>query len=145
MEFIIFALAFVILVPLVLYFILAPVFKEKRISNNVRNQDTFSREYLFKVNYSKNEFLQKVNIPNANDILEFTFDSNPMTITFFKYGANIPYTVFIKEFDGGCYIKLSKNALIGDRSNILYQINEFMIKEFNAELLPYEEYKDIVT
>ena len=145
MEFIFLALAFVILFPVALYFILAPMFRERRISNNVRNQDTFSQEYLFKVNCAKDEFLKKINTPNVYDVLEFTFDNNTMTITFSKYGANIPYTVFIKEFDGGCYIKLSKNVLIGDRSNIPYQINEFMIKKFNAELLPYEEYKNIVT
>ena len=145
MEFILFVLAFVILIPLVLYFVLAPMLREKRISNNVRNQDALSQEYLFKVNCAKDEFLQKINLSNADDVLEFTFDNNTMTITFSKYNANIPYTVFIKEFDGACYIKLKKNALISDRSNIPYQINEFMINKFNAELLPYEQYKNIVT
>ena len=145
MEFIIFAIVFVAFVPVVLFLILKPMFREKKISNNVRNQDTFSQEYLFKVNYTKNEFLQKLNIPNIYDVLEFTFDNNTMTITFSKYNARIPYTVFVKEFDGGCYIKFKKNALISARSNIPYQINEFMIKKFNAELLPYEQYKNIVT
>ena len=145
MGFILFVLAFVILIPLVLYLVLAPIFREKKISNNVRNQDALSQEYLFKVNCAKDEFLHKINTPNIYDVLEFTFDNNTMTITFSKYNARIPYTVFVKEFDGGCYIKFKKNALISARSNIPYQINEFMIKKFNAELLPYEEYKNIVT
>ena len=145
MEFIFLALAIVILIPVVLYFIFAPMFREKKISNNVRNQDIFSQEYLFKVNYTKNEFLQKLNIPNAHDVLEFTFDNNTMTITFSKYNAKIPYLVTIKELENGCYIRLTKKVFIGDRSNIPYYINEFMIKKFDAELLPYEEYKNIVT
>ena len=145
MEFIFLALVIVILIPVVLYFILAPMFREKKISNNVRNQDTFSQEYLFKVNYTKNEFLQKLNIPNAHDVLEFTFDNNTMTITFSKHNAKIPYTVTIKESENGCYIRLTKKDFISDRSNIPYQINEFMIKKFDAELLPYKEYKNIIT
>ena len=145
MEFIFLALAIVILIPVVLYFILAPMFREKKISNNVRNQDTFSQKYLFKVNYTKNEFLQKLNIPNVHDVLEFTFDNNTMTITFSKYNAKIPYTVTIKESENGCYIRLTKKDFISDRSNIPSQINEFMIKKFDAELLPYKEYKNIIT
>ena len=145
MEFIFLSLVIVILIPVVLYFILAPMFRENKISNNVRNQDIFSQEYLFKVNYTKNEFLQKLNIPNIYDVLEFTFDNNTMTITFSKYNAKIPYTVTIKESENGCYIRLTKKVFIGDRSNIPYQINEFMIKKFDAELLPYEEYKNIIT
>lgn len=145
MEFIFLAVAFLILIPVVLYFILFPKLREREISNGIRNQDEFSQNYLFKVNCSKQNFLQKMNAANVLDLLEYTFDLDTKTITFSKYGANIPYTVFIKEFDGGCYIKLTKNVLIGDRSNIPYQINEFMIKKFNAELLPYEEYKNIVT
>ena len=145
MEFIIFAIVFVAFVPVVLFLILKPMFREKKISNNVRNQDTFSQEYLFKVNYTKNEFLQKLNIPNIYDVLEFTFDNNTMTITFSKHNAKIPYTVTIKEYENGCYIRLTKNDFISDRCNIPSYINEFMIKKFDAELLPYEEYKNIVT
>ena len=145
MDFVYFALAFVVLIPIALYFILAPMFIERKISNGIRNQDAFSRIYLFKVNYPKQEFVSLLNIANTSDGLEYVFDNKTMVITFSKYGANIPYTVFIKECDGGCYVKLTKNVLIGDRSNIPYQINEFMRKKFGAELLPYEKYKNIIT
>ena len=111
----------------------------------MRNQDEFARNYLFKVNFPKQELMKLMNLPNVSDALEYVFDNKTMVITFSKYGANIPYTVFIKECDSGCYVKLTKNVLIGDRSNIPYQINEFMIKKFDAELLPYKEYKNIIT
>ena len=139
------ALALAALIPFVLLIILLPMFREMKVSKGVTNQDVFAQNYLFKVNCARDDFLKTMNMTNIHDILEYSFETKAMTITFSKYGANIPYTVFIKEFDGGCYIKLSKNVLIQDRSNIPYQINEFMIKKFNAELLPYDEYKDIVT
>ena len=145
MDFVYLALAFVVLIPFALYFILAPMFRERKISNGVRNQDEFARNYLFKVNFPKQELMKLMNLPNVSDALEYVFDNKTMVITFSKYGANIPYTVFIKECDSGCYVKLTKNVLIGDRSNIPYQINEFMIKKFDAELLPYKEYKNIIT
>ncbi len=144
MDFIFIPLAFVILILIVLYIIFGPWFRERKISNGIRNQDSLSQDYLFKVNYTKSDFLQKTNISNSYDILEYTFDNNTMIITFSKYSAHISYTVFIKEFDNGCYVKLKKNATISYRSNIPFYINEFMIKKFGAELLPYEEYKDIV-
>ena len=145
MNFLYFSLAFIVLISVALCFILAPMLKERKIPNGARNQDPFSKIYLFKVNYPEHELIRLMNLPNVTDALEYIFDEKTMVVTFSKHGANIPYTVFIKEYDGGCYVKLTKNILIGDRSNIPYQINEFMIKKFGAELLTYEEYKNIIT
>ena len=145
MEFIIFTIFFVALIPIVLFFILKPMFRERKISNGIRNQDTLSQNYLFKTNYSKQEFLNLIVISNVTDLMDYTFDNNTMIITFSKYNAKIPYLVTIKELENGCYIRLTKKVFFGDRSNIPYYINEFMIKKFDAELLPYEEYKNIIT
>ena len=145
MGFIILAIVFVALVPIVLFFILSPMFKERKISNGIRNQDALSQNHLFKTNYSKQEFLNRIEISNVTDLMDYTFDNNTMVITFSKHNAKIPYTVTIKESENGCYIRLTKNGFISDRSNIPHYINEFMIKKFDAELLPYEEYKNIVT
>ena len=145
MEFIIFAIVFVALIPIALFFILKPMLREREISNGIRNQDVLSQNHLFKINYHKQEFLNRIKIPNVADLMDYTFDNNTIVITFSKYNAKIPYTVTIKESENGCYIRLTKNSFISSKSNIPYYINEFMIKKFDAELLPYEEYKNIVT
>ncbi len=144
-EFIFFAIVFVALIPVALYVILKPMLKEQKVSSGIRNQDTFWQNYLFKIKLSKQDFLNQIEIPNITDTMEYTFDNSTMTITFTKHSAHIPYTIIVKELENGCYIRLTKNVFIGDRSNIPYYINEFMIKKFDAELLPYEEYKNIVT
>ena len=144
MESIILAMVLVALIPVVLFFILKPMFRERKISNGIRNQDAFSQNYLFKINYSKQEFLNRIERSSITDLMDYTFDNNTMIITFSKYSAKIPYAVIIKELEGGCYIRLTKSVFLGDRSNIPYYINEFMIKKFDAELLPYEEYKSAV-
>ena len=144
MDFIVIAIVFVVLVPIVLFFVLKPMFRELKVSKGIRNQDVLSQNYLFKINYSKQEFLTRIKISNATDLMDYTFNDNTMIVTFFKCNAKLPYTVVIKELEDGCYIRLTKNVLIGDRSNIPYYINEFMINKFDVELLPYEEYKNIV-
>ena len=145
MKFIIFAIVFVALIPIALFLILKPMLRERKISNGIRNQDTLSQNYLFKINYSKQEFLRRIEISNVTDSMDYAFDNNTMVITFSKHNAKIPYTVTIKESENGCYIRLTKKVFISDRGIIPYQINEFMIKKFDAELLPYEEYKNIIT
>ena len=87
MGFIIFAIAYVIFVPVVLVVCLIPVMKERKLSNGIRNQDVFSQNYLFKVNFSKCDFLKRMNTKNGYDILEYTFDTDAMTITFLEYGG----------------------------------------------------------
>jgi hypothetical protein len=144
MGFIIFAIAYVIFVPVVLVVCLIPVMKERKLSNGIRNQDVFSQNYLFKVNFSKCDFLKRMNTKNGYDILEYTFDTEAMTITFLKYGVRMPYTVLVKEFGNGCYIRLQKSTSIFGRGVMPYQMIEFMQKKCDAELLPYEAYKDIV-
>ena len=145
MKFIIFAIVFVALIPIALFLILKPMLRERKISNGIRNQDTLSQNYLFKINYSKQEFLRRIELSNVTDSMDYAFDNNTMVITFSKFNAEIPYTVTIKESENGCYIRLTKNGFFSERSNIPSYINEFMIKKFDAELLPYEEYKNIVT
>ncbi len=146
MEWVLFVLLFIAFFVGVLAFILTPVFKDKKISNNVMNKDSYWRNYLFKVKYAKQEIIGLLKVDNAFDVLGHVFDVKTMTISFHEYGnpANISYTVHIKEFDGGSYIKLTKNTLFGSKSNVPFKINEFMIKNLGAELLPYEEYKNIV-
>ena len=145
MGVIIFAIAGVIFVPVVLVVCLIPVMKERKLSNGIRNQDVFSQNYLFQVNCSKCDFLKRMNTKNGYDMLEYTFDSDAMTVTFLKYGGRMPYTVLVKEFENGCYIRLQKSTSILGRGVMPYQMIEFMQKKFDAKLLPYEEYKDIVT
>ena len=49
MKFIIFAIVFVVLFPIVLFFILKPMLRDRKISSGIRNQDASLRNYLFKI------------------------------------------------------------------------------------------------
>ena len=144
MGFIFFGIAFAILLPVALCVILVPMFREKRISNGINNQDAVSKNYLFKIHGTKQDFLQQMSLPNVDDVLKYTFDPSSMVITFHQYDTRIPCKIFVKECDNGCYVRLNRCVFMSGKSNIPYYINEFMMKKFDAQLLPYKEYKDIV-
>ena len=151
MEYIlIFSLMLITVVPIVLYgfFVTAKaICEEKKVLNGVRNQDVFSQFYLFGVNYSKEEFFNKLNRANAYDVLKYTFDIDSMTLTFLDFTQRFSYKLSVNEVDGACYVVLKKAILISGKtsSTVPLKINEFMIKKFEAVPLPYDKYKHILT
>ncbi|MBQ6906365.1 MAG: hypothetical protein IJN75_05015 [Clostridia bacterium] len=132
--------AFIVVFTALWFFVLKPFLREHRIKNGVQNHDKFRTVFLFRVYCSEKEFLSKLNLENDSDVLKYTFSEKMKKFTM---SNTEEYSVLIKEFDGGIYVRLSNNVF-GQRTNTRYYINEFMIKKFNAELLPYDEYNDIV-
>lgn len=145
--------AFIVVFTALWFFVLKPFLRERRIKNGVQNHDKFRTVFLFRVYCSEKEFLSKLNLENDSDVLKYTFSEKMKKLTLehiisekmkkFTMSNTEEYSVLIKEFDGGIYVRLSNNVF-GQRTNTRYYINEFMIKKFNAELLPYDEYNDIV-
>ncbi len=126
------------------FVILVPIIKSQKVSNGIVNQDSFMQNHLFYVKCKKETLIRQLYLPSANDTLQYTFDESTMTLTLERWGASIAYTVFIRESDGGCYLRLHKQHLVTHKSDIPYFVNEFVIKKLDAEPLPYEQYKDIV-
>ena len=145
--------AFIVVFVALWFFVIKPFLQERRIKNGVQNHDKFMTDFLFRVYCSEKEFLSKLNLENGSDVLKYTFSEKMKKLTLehiisekmkkFTMSNTEEYSVLIKEFDGGIYVRLSNNVF-EQRTNTRYYINEFMIKKFNAELLPYDEYNDIV-
>ena len=158
--------AFIVVFVALWFFVIKPFLQERRIKNGVQNHDKFRTDFLFRVYCSEKEFLSKLNLENDSDVLKYTFSEKMKKLTLehiisekmkkltlehiisekmkkFTMSNTEEYSVLIKEFDGGIYVRLSNNVF-EQRTNTRYYINEFMIKKFNAELLPYDEYNDIV-
>ena len=100
--------------------------------------------FLFKVDCKKEEFLQGLCITNAYDTMEYCFDKNEMKITFSKQNSSVSYAITVKESDNATYIRLNRVGWLLEKNYTPYYINEFMIKKFNAELLPYHEHRATV-
>ena len=145
--------AFIVVFVALWFFVIKPFLQERKIKNGVQNHDKFRTDFLFRVYCSEKEFLSKLNLENGSDVLKYTFSEKMKKLTLehiisekmkkFTMSNTEEYSVLIKEFDGGIYVRLSNNVF-EQRTNTRYYINEFMIKKFNAELLPYDEYNDIV-
>lgn len=138
MKELVFVAAFILFGLVIAYGIFHPILKNKRISGGVVNTDTLCSVFLFQINLSKQELLQKMTVPNVSDTLTYRFDGDTMAVSFFWCNICFPYTLGIKECPDGCYVCLTRNC----SPRITNYINEFMIKKFNAQLLPYEEYKN---
>lgn len=144
MEYILLFSLFFIISVVAIILIFLPYFRERKISRGIRNQDTFSNNYLFKVKCSEKVFLERLKLKNVTDVMQHSFDPDTMTVTFTMHNASISYAITVKEIQNECYVCLTKNKLFVERSNIPYRINEFMIKKFGAEPLQYDDYKNMV-
>ena len=137
-------LIFIVMVMITISIIIygcIPCIKDIKIkmSSGICNRDIFSMNYIYKVNFSSDEFLHRLNTKNAYDLLDFDFDEGAMTITFSEYTTKIPFALSVKQGENCCFVKLNKVTFLHGNSNIPFRINEFMVKKFDAELLPYEK------
>ena len=109
------------------------------MSNGIMNCDTLMRIFMYKINLSKEELIQRLKIRNVTDEMEYKFDPEEMEITFYKYNYGINYEIDIKEYNKFCIVRLELIPIIHSQSNIPIYMNSFWIKKFNAELIPYTE------
>jgi hypothetical protein len=136
--FLLFSIAFVVLAVV----IFVPIVKSQKASGGIVNTDSLRMDHLFRVPCKKEELVHRLYRPNVKEVMEYTFDESAMTITFTQQNASLSYAVFVREYEGSCYVRLHKQRMLHSRCIIPYFVNEFMIKKFHAEPLPYEQYKD---
>ncbi|MBQ1195939.1 MAG: hypothetical protein IIX44_06830 [Clostridia bacterium] len=137
-EFFVIAIILAI-VSTVLYFkLFLPWQRDLKVSNSINNRDTYSRTYLFKISTSKEEFLKQLEYHKSNADITSSFDPERMVITF-SDGAEIQYFVNIKVEKNHCIVIFKQCNLIHGRSCVPMHINRFMIEQFGAELVPYDE------
>lgn len=138
MENIIYILLFLVACVIALCIIVPPYLKNKKSTNGIRNTDTLSRSYSFKVNYSKEEFLRKLESNTKFEDMTSDFDRSKMIIAF-SDGVSILYSVNVKDLKDHCLVRLEQQTLIHGRSYIPMHINDYMINQIGAEPVPYDE------
>ena len=119
-----------------------PIYKKHaETSANIKNFDSYMREFVYKVNLPSEIIINALSSRNDVDELYCHFDSENSVIRISEYGSHRDYYYQIIECDGYCILKLEQVALIGMRSYIPYRLNPFMVSKLQAELIPYSEYK----
>ena len=134
----IFVIMFVVVViPIALYIIFKPMFRQNKLMNGVVNYDTFMRKFVFRIELTKEEFYSQIKIRNINDILEYSLNEDCSVITFTMYNMKYPYKIVVDDFKESTILRVEQ---IPVTSKPTFYINEFFIKKFNAKPLEFEKY-----
>ncbi|MBQ3330671.1 MAG: hypothetical protein IJG87_05785 [Ruminococcus sp.] len=143
MEPIVFIILFVACVPLVLLIIFVPVIKDKKARNGVTNYDTFSKNYSFVLDCSKEKAIELLLQKSVADTLNYSFDQNSMIIQFEHLNAIIEYQLMFYTFENRTFLKVTRIQMIHDKSNIPFMINRFFIEKCGAEPVDYQCFRSL--
>ena len=134
----IFVIMFVVVViPIALYIIFKPMFRQNKLLNGIVNYDTFMKKFVFRIEITKEEFYSQLKIRNINDVLEYSLNEDCSVITFTLYNMKYSYKIIVEDFNESIILRLEQ---IQVTSKPAFRINEFFIKKFNAKPLEFEKY-----
>ena len=134
----IFVIMFVVVViPIALYIIFKPMFRQNKLLNGIVNYDTFMRKFVFRIEITKEEFYSRLKIRNINDVLEYSLNEDCSVITFTMYNMKYSYKIIVDDFNESIILRVEQIQIT---SKPAFRINEFFIKKFNATPLEFEKY-----
>ena len=134
----IFVIMFVVVViPIALYIIFKPMFRQNKLLNGIVNYDTFMRKFVFRIEITKEEFYSQLKIRNINDVLEYSLNEDCSVITFTMYNMKYSYKIIVDDFNESIILRVEQIQIT---SKPAFRINEFFIKKFNATPLEFEKY-----
>ena len=143
MKYIVFAILVIVFVLLVLCFIFYPVYNDKKARNNVMNFDTFSKNFSFVLDCSKEKAIELLLQKSVADTLNYSFDQNSMIIQFEHLNAIIEYQLMFYTFENRTFLKVTRIQMIHDKSNIPFIINRFFIEKCGAEPVDYQYFRSL--
>ncbi len=134
----IFVIMFVVVViPIALYVIFKPMFRQNKLLNGIVNYDTFMRKFVFRIEITKEEFYSQLKIRNINDVLEYSLNEDCSVIILTMYNMKYSYKIIVDDFNEPIILRVEQIQIT---SKPAFRINEFFIKKFNASPLQFEKY-----
>ena len=134
----IFVIMFVVVViPIALYIIFKPMFRQNKLLNAIVNYDTFMRKFVFRIEITKEEFYSRLKIRNINDVLDYSLNEDCSVITFTMYNMKYSYKIMVDDFNESIILRVEQIQIT---SKPAFRINEFFIKKFNAKPLEFEKF-----
>ena len=132
---------FVILIPLVLLIIL-PVYKNHNsVTAGIINYDSNMRKFVYKINLTYQQMIDLLNTNNYVDDLSCTFDFDKETVRISDYSSHRDYYFQVLECGDYLILRLEQVELIGMQSHIPYKLNPFIVSKFEAEIVPFSQYR----
>lgn len=141
MEFLLFAIFFFLILILLIFGMIIPIYKShKKATNGVINYDDAMQKFVYKVPFSGKEIIHLLKTRNVEDELTCTLDFDKSIIDFSEYGSARKYYFCIQDCNGFSILRLEQAELIGTQSYIPYKLNAFMVKKLQAEIIPFSLY-----
>ena len=103
----IFVIMFVVVViPIALYIIFKPMFRQNKLLNGIVNYDTFMRKFVFRIEITKEEFYSQLKIRNINDVLEYSLNEDCSVITLTMYNMKYSYKIIVDDFNESIILRV---------------------------------------
>ena len=127
-----FVIVFVlVIIPIALYIIFKPMFRQNKLLNGIVNYDTFMRKFVFRIEITKEEFYSRLKIRNINGVLEYSLNEDCSVITFTMYNMKYSYKIIVDDFNESIILRVEQIQIT---SKPAFRINEFFIKKFNPKI-----------
>ncbi len=144
MEYIEFIVLFILAILLALFLIFKSVIQDRKDRNGVMNSDLLTQHYCFVLSCDQSEAINQLSIHNIKDNLEYTFDTDRLTIIFSHLGASIEHQLSFYTVKSKTYLKVSRVKFLHSRSNIPLMINRFFIDKIGAIPVDYTYFESTV-
>lgn len=141
MDFLYYALIFfVFIIPLVLGIVIPIYQNHSKSTGGIINYDPTMKKFVYKVNLSKQQVVNLLNVSNEIDELSCTIDDQKSIIRFSEYGSYKDYYFQVIECNDFSILRLESVTFIGMQSHVPYKLNPFMINKLRAEIIPFSQY-----
>ena len=133
-----FILFFFIFMPIVLFAILNIYKDHKKVTNGVVNYDSHLNKFLYKVNFTKDEIIEKLQERDVADYTYCTYDYDTSILRYVDIGQNKEFYLNVRKVDGLSILILEGTAFFQNLS--IYEFNMFIVRKLQAEAIPYSKY-----
>ena len=142
------AVAAIFVVLFILIFIMAMVIykelwnKHKNATSGIRNYNLTMTSFAYKTSLNKQEIISAISMHNVKDEMNYTFNSEDLTIKFSRYGEPIiKYKITILEAKRFSIVQVTQtDYLQGNNDGIHLLQNPFWTQKIKAEPVPYNTY-----
>ena len=131
---------FLILTPLVLLMVYPKCKKHYEATGNVTNYNGDMSKFVYRVELTKEQILERLKIPNYNDGLHYELKDDE--ITFSDYGSpDSTWQIIVEEYKEITILRVNKlGFILPSQSYIPIKMNPFWANKCDAKPIPFSDY-----
>ena len=141
MAFWIVLIAFMLVVPAVIYAGVSMYKEHSQATGKIINYDAFMNKFVYKIPLTKAEILSKFSEQNNTGELSCILDLEISVIVLADLNSREEYFFHIQEQDGFSILQLETVHVFSMHQNrIGWKLNPFMVDKLHAQIVPFAQY-----